>query len=583
MTKVSEMVSRHAKISIFLLFAVLSVAAVGVYMVKGQILSINSNDLTFHLNRIETFRQAIVDGNGFAFRNFETFNKIGNAINFFYPYAYMYLWAVIYVLVPGPVTAFYLGELLLVFATLYVAYYSARTIKISRTFAVVFAILWGFGTYRTHLALNIYVLGEALAYAFIPLALAGAYKLYFDNQRRWVLLGLGMALVTYAHLLSTLLVGGVIFVMAVFSLVIRFDWQKVINTFKAIGLYLALTLYFFVPFVYEMKQTSILATVKMEHVIFLKSLTSVIENSINNGITFDGWMDVSLGLTVMISMVLYFIWFKKMNMKERVTGGFSIALMVFSTSIFPWYDMPKVLANVIQFPYRLYGLTTLFAFVWLVMYLDRTVHVSRVRKLTIGSVFMFVLLISFSGQVISTYDAASENPPVITDEKGKVAYNVVTNDTYYDFLQTKSEFTGRADYAPINAVDHDYRNTQGIIDHQALVRSGAGLQKETLNPVKTTPSMLRYNVKALAGNTVDVPVMIYGNEVVRINGKRVSTTRSERGTLLVKLPENARRLTVAFGTPTWVYPLWILAIVTLVGTLVYLVKSGRKERSEDAR
>ena len=37
MTKVSEMVSRHAKISIFLLFTVLSVAAVGVYMVKGQI------------------------------------------------------------------------------------------------------------------------------------------------------------------------------------------------------------------------------------------------------------------------------------------------------------------------------------------------------------------------------------------------------------------------------------------------------------------------------------------------------------------------------------------------------------------
>lgn len=233
--------------------------------------------------------------------------------------------------------------------------------------------------------------------------------------------------------------------------------------------------------------------------------------------------------------------------------------------------------------YRLYGLTTLFAFIWLVMYLDRTVQVSRVRKMTVGALFMFVLLISFGGQVISTYDAARKNPAVVTDEKGQVTYNVVTNDTYYDFLQKKTDYTGRADYAPINAVDHDYRNTQGIIDHQALVRSGAGLQKETLNPVKTTPSMLRYNVKALAGNTVDVPVMIYGNEVVRINGKRVSTTRSERGTLLVKLPENARRLTVAFGTPTWVYPLWILAVVTLVGTLVYLVKSGRKERSEDAR
>ncbi|EAK3904361.1 hypothetical protein CW563_09815, partial [Campylobacter jejuni] len=76
------------------------------------------------------------------------------------------------------------------FLTLSLSYYAMFNFSKRRIRAVIFAVFYTISVYHLYLGLKNYVIGEFIAYTFVPLAMYGFYEVVFGNAKKWPVLGI---------------------------------------------------------------------------------------------------------------------------------------------------------------------------------------------------------------------------------------------------------------------------------------------------------------------------------------------------------------------------------------------------------
>lgn len=509
-------------------------------------------DFIYHLNRVEAFRQSIVAHQGFSLRNFVTFNQIGVANNYFYPYVFMWLAAWPFVWFSDPITAYYVDLFLLTMLTILITYFCTWLFTRNRFESGLVTVLYVTGPYHVVIAYQHAVFAEALGFALIPLFFLGVYRWLRAPKRAWWLVAVVLALTTYAHLISLLFEIGLLTALYLGTLVkenrrgVRF-----VSGLKMVALYLLLTAFFWVPFMQQWATTAIQTTVRLPQVAWLNDFGSLLVLMANNGSA--NGLVANPGWFALVALGLIALTWRRLDRWYRGMAVIGMGLLVLSTSLFPWYALPLALQNVIQFPYRLYSLVSFClivagvrALALLAQRFSQSGHYWSNRQLVGAAVIGFSLMTFVGLLKVNNLQAAQSTPyTAVKRPTLKHAFNVrfkLDRHNFRTLFVAPRKFFGTIDYAPKVTWQGNHQDT--LLTHQVL----NGRQR-VASQMDANVRRVRYQFKLKRAAQVDVPVLHYGNETVRLNGRVVQTTQSKRGSTLIAAKAGHNVVTVRAPLP----------------------------------
>lgn len=489
------------------------------FLFKLQILPLGW-DTQFHLNRIEELYRSLKDGHLFSSTGTYTFSNIGLAINRFYPYLFLYLFAILR-FVFNPIIAYTVASLLLTLASFLISYYAIKNLNYSRKSAFLFSILYNNGGY---LLLQINQRGdiaEYIALILLPVIFMGGIKIFDSISHLWWWLPIGLILVAYDHILSTILFSA--FLLLLFILEYKKINLMVIKRLLISGVVIILAcLPLLLRMTWAQKQTSIIVPIVPDTLIHeAVSPSTLIINSFNNASP-TNLLDVNLGIITLVAGITGLLVFKTIH-KELIKFEILGLLFVFlSTNLFPWFIFQDTPIHVIQFPWRFMGIATFcFSFVL------SQIIVKKSSKL-IFPIWLIICAISFTYVYQYAY-----GPSVKLAAKDANTYNkVVTNAIYTDYMP-QSVLEGK------NATQL-FRSKLSVHRHIAYINGQrVNLKNTQIIPKHNAIEYRLTNLKPGQKNKVQLPVLNYGKNYSK-KGIRVTASTSGE-TEVTFIPEKTKQ------------------------------------------
>lgn len=556
-------------IEILLLFCCLSFFFT-FWVARTQLLSGFTSDGSFHFSRAEEIYQNLRSGHLFTFIATHTFHNSGVGSFLFYPTVFLYPWALLR-FVFDPIMAFYIWYGLFMFLTLSCAYYAMYGFSRDRLRAVMFALFYTISSYHVYLGLRSYVLGEFIAYTFIPLAMYGFYEVIWGDQRKWPLLAGGVALLTYSHMISVVITVGFFICLFLCRLIVdrHFSKERWVTLLKSVAVTFLLVAWFLYPFWTDFIKTR-LGTPSFGFA-FLYSMQDLWQASLENYATNRG-----LGIVLLATALggWYFVRHDKRELSLYILG---LIFIVLSTNLFPYTEIARIkflkILGVIQFPYRFTTYSSFFMAAILSLILARIFRRFQGKaKVLVG---LFVLSIAMCLYVQTLTPVLERLYNVSTTTRLKKATDkfaipseeaVIDKRNYYDLYTYRVPY-GETDYYPKVAFDGNMietnPKTQSILLHQAYID-----HKTVVVYPRPQTNALEYQIKLKNVATVDLPVVAYPSEKVSVNGQTSAYTVSERGTIQVNLERGVNNVTVYFEMKKTYYVLFGLAMLTWFVLLV---------------
>ena len=321
------------------------------------------DDTRYHLNRILEMTDHLRHGDFRPDTYTWSFGKISLPIGIFYPQFTLYPFALGTLITDNWVTGIYAGIAFYTFLTLLNTYLAVRRMDGSREQAFLTALLYAFCSYRFFDAFTRFALGEYLSMTFLPLVLYGFYAVFFGRKRDWWVLGLGMGLLLWSHVLSPFLT--VLFLIPVGVVSLFFMKEKaarLVRLLPAAGLALLVGAVFWIPMAeqetaqtFEQPSPYELAQMALHP---LQLLSSSFRNHFYD-------MDVNgnvynIGIVLMATAIAGLFLWHFMSVRCRVTWLLGCAAVVLSTTVIPWRYLQNTPISLIQFPWRFLMLASLF-------------------------------------------------------------------------------------------------------------------------------------------------------------------------------------------------------------------------------
>lgn len=321
------------------------------------------DDLPFQMNRIQELIDNIRDSRDF-FPYLYTYNYDGTGylLGVFYPAYTLIPFALFSLLLKNTINGVYLGIAFYNFLSMIFIYHVARKINFSQKSAFFSAIFYGFSIYHTINAFTRFALGEYISMSFLPLVVYGIYAIMSGKEYDWPYLAVGLSIVMLTHVLSmfiyTLLVLGIFLWM--FSKV-----KDKVKAMKAITLavivFIMNTLIFLIPFIEEYTNNNYAETAPRDMNYFAESFGKLILASLDNKIirVQDGNI-YSIGFILFCIIIMGFFMYGRLKKMDKILLIVGVLFFLLSSSIFPWNLMMHTPIKIIQFPFRLLGLSTFF-------------------------------------------------------------------------------------------------------------------------------------------------------------------------------------------------------------------------------
>lgn len=491
-----------------------------VYLFKARVIPLGW-DTQFHLNRIEELYRSIQSGHLFSSTGTYTFSSIGLAINRFYPYLFLYLFALLRFIL-DPIVAYNLGCFLLTLASLLISYFSIKSLTNSKKTAFLFSILYNNSGY---LLLQISMRGdiaEYIALLLLPLIFLGGERIFDSWSQQWLWLPIGMVLVCYTHILSVILFA--FFLGCVYLL----EYKQInLLVVKRLIISVGITILFCLPLLITMlrarEKASVIVPIVPDVLINeAVSPSSLLYNSLNNASP-NSLLDVNLGLVIVLAGITGVVAFRLRNRELRIIESLGILFIFLATNLFPWFIFQNTPLHVIQFPWRFLGLAT-FCFSLVLAELC-----SRKPRWLIGLMAFLICMISFTYMHQYLY-----NSPAVQK---------ISNDSDYERVSTSAVYT---DYMPtetLKGMDHAkvFRSELDVHKHIANVNGcQVKLPQKSIVPKYNA---IQYRVTGLEkGKTsrVVLPVLNYGENHSTHGIKTQVSARGE--TVVTFVPKGSTQL-----------------------------------------
>lgn len=567
---------------IVLLFCAISALLTIAFIRLGTI--VLNSDGSFHFSRLEELYVDFRSGSA-AFIASHTFNSTGVGTFLFYPSILLYPWVILR-LVFSPVTAFYVWYGLMLFITMWIAYYSMWLFNKDRIRAVLFGILYSIFPYHVHLGVVHTVIGEFLAYTFIPLFFVGLYYC-LTNREKWYLLGIGWSLILYSHVISAYLTLLCSIIISIIYMILDLKSVRkiIINLSKNSILVLLLASFILVPFVTDFINSGIRSP-NSDIFGFLDSFQNIFGLSITNTAT----SNKSVGIFAIFTAVVGCYFVRKSKAKEKVAYGIGVFFLLCTSTIVPWglfnnTILGKVL-GVIQFPYRLNTYVGFFLMVTFSLILSKILHSinNRRAKVLFFSGMILFLVVSYYGSLADVFvqiHTLQGNTLKKNAEPTKIIPNdAVIKNANYNNIFDYSILYGETDYYPKVAFDNLKDNNisaevnpkiNSILSHKTIVNG-----KEKVMSPKVAANYIEYNVKTNKKENIDIPVLAYKRTKVMLNGKNIDYTISSRGTVMVNGNKGNNKISVSYQPSKLLYIGMVVSVITWMSLFIGLIFSGRK-------
>ncbi|MFT8562929.1 MULTISPECIES: hypothetical protein [Liquorilactobacillus] len=548
---------------IIFIFALVTIIYTSVLLKVGELTL--TSDSSFHFSRVEEIYRNLSEHHLFTFIASHTFNHTGVGNFLFYPVVFLYPWAFLRFWF-NPISAFIIWYGLFIFATLIIGYYSMLNFSKSKTRSFIFAVIYTIAPYHLHLGIYNYVLGEFIAYTFLPLVFLGAYHVFWKDSQKWPLLAIGISLLLYSHLLSVYLVSLILVCLLLGKLIIqrKFEIERVIALGKSVVLTVLLSAFILVPFVTDFVGQKI--AVPEKGFSWLMSVQQLIDPSISNTIS----INRSVGVVVLLT-ALFGWYFVRKNPIEKSIYIIGIIFICLATTLTPWglflhsSIFLKILGE-IQFPYRFNAYSSFFLSITASLILSKLIQQIKLNYLKKTALITLTLLsfIGYYGSIQPVFDriVAADHNFLAVAKKNSILLpvNALINKDNYNNIFSYLVLFGETDYYHEYPAKNTTAYNQSIYNNQVIL----GQRNIKLVP-QVGPNTITYQVrKSKTEKNINLPVIAYNHTQVKLNGKQVNYTRSFRGTVQLKTKSKYNRVTVSYR------PSKLFYLSVLIGWLTWL-------------
>ncbi|PAY52530.1 hypothetical protein [Ligilactobacillus salivarius] len=569
-------------ISIVLLFGIVTTLMTVTFIKLGTI--VLNSDGSFHFSRLEELYDNFRSGN-MTFIASHTFNNTGVGTFLFYPSILLYPWVILR-LVFSPVTAFYVWYGLMLFITMCIAYYSMWLFDKDRIRAVLFGILYAIFPYHVHLGVVHTVVGEFLAYTFIPLFFVGLYYCLI-NIEKWYLLGIGWVLILYSHIISAYItILCAVIISAIYMIIDPSSIKKVIiNLSKNIVLVILLSSFILVPFITDFINAGINSP-NSSTFGFLDTLQNIFGISLTN--TADS--NKSIGILALFTTITGWYFVRGNGTKEKVVYGLGVFFLLCTSTVIPWQLFNNTVVGkilgVIQFPYRLNTYVGFFLMATFSLIVSKFIHSIANKKtkmlLAIGIIVFFIISYygSLTGLLVKVHTLQGNLLRSNVETTKVIPNDAIIRNSNYNNIFDYSILYGETDYYPKMAFDNlEDRNVSveinpkinSILLHKVIIDN-----KGKIETPKATANRIEYNVKVNKKENIDIPVLAYKRTKVMLNGRDVNYTVSPRGTVVVDGSKGNNKISVTYQPSKILYIGMAISAITWIGLVVGIIFSKRK-------
>ncbi|MBJ7656481.1 hypothetical protein [Weissella confusa] len=384
-------------------------------------------DSSFHLNRIEELAQSIKSGHILSSSGSFAFQHVGLAVNKFYPYLFLYPFALMRLLI-NPVKAYLIVLFIFVFISFVISYKCIQAITKSKRQAAWFSIIYNNSGYLMLQIMQRADIAAYIALALLPVTFLGIVNLLKNkDHKNWLLFPLGITLTAYSHFLSV-----IIFSMFIFCfLLLNYHsiTLKVIKRLTAsIGIVIILTVPIFTQ-IFALRRSGKIIPANLTWLLNNSALTpsTLFLNSFNNTspITL---CDVNIGIILLILCLICLIFVRKLNKLNLQMLFLGLFFLLTSTKLMPWFIFQHTPLVILQFPWRFLGVTG-----FCISYCGSFV----LSQSKLGTLLTTIILLCINLFTITyCYNAYHNGGPIINDPH---SYNTIaTSATYADYLPLKA-------------------------------------------------------------------------------------------------------------------------------------------------
>lgn len=363
-------------------------------------------DGQIHLVRFESIACALKSGHLPPLVNFYGFGHVGEVFNGTYPWLTGLIYVLPRMIFNNPMHALFVATVLLNMITMLCAYLLMGELTTNRWLKLTGTLIYQLNTYHM---IDIYArvaLGEAIAYAFLPLVFLGAHRIWHHKQGGKFWLALGMATIINSHILTTMVACLILLVVELYRSIryrqsILKEWlQFIISGLMAF----TMSIYSIVNVVLLYANNHMSA---INRTLTQISPVSLVTNSINNRISDH---TVNIGIVCLILLVSLFA--KSFFAEQKSWTTYIWGAMVLFIITLDWIKFPKGLETSwlgqIQMLTRLYMVVVLFIAMSFVLYVSENGKIIS----WVLPMWLTVMMVLFSIAGIAKYHDTMNDDPI---------------------------------------------------------------------------------------------------------------------------------------------------------------------------
>lgn len=341
-------------------WAILLVFAIGISYPYYRPMWHMPPDGAFHLARIEGIYNELRRGQ-FPVVMFNDALHGRGTIAALYPQLFLYipaLFRMMGVSLDGAVRVFFI---IINIATCGTAYYAAKRLTGNPYFSLFTMMIYCLLPYRLLVLLERSAFGEAQAFVFIPLVIAGLYDVIIADKGRWPVLAIGMSGVLQSHVISTMNVIIVCVAIGCIYTAHIVKENRFIQIMYSIVTTMLLNLWYIIPFIMYMRSDIGINEQMMTQDFSDEAyyVSRLIQLFPKQGLHI---YSMGLGLILLTILGVYLqLTAGKRNSKERfalVLTLIGLAFLLMELKAFPWLTLQKIqrlnyITKMVKFPARL--------------------------------------------------------------------------------------------------------------------------------------------------------------------------------------------------------------------------------------
>lgn len=566
---------KESKKKYYLLILLISILVSAPLFAKGFF---TTHDGNFHVNRVIGTIQAIKDSQILPMIIPNFVNGFGYGTNLFYPPIACYLPIMLMFFTFGNIlNAFKLMVFIAILMSGINMFNLIFDITKSKKASLIVTLLYLTVPYKI---IDIYVrmaIGEILAFAFIPLLFQGLYDIVNNDGKKWYLLVIGAVGILLSHTISTFLVAFISLIYILCYIDKIFKEKKIKKIFIAFVFIIGMVSFFFIPFIettldsqYYVEYYNSKLNLKAHSSYLYELLMGKMNNNylltLSNPNKANEELCLTLGLHIIIPLLFTpFIW-KKVNKKLYIiTLAIGLISALATTNIFPWEILQNTIFGFIQFPMRMFIISTftlsIISGVNIYLLLENKESMKDILILTL-IIYIYIQPIINLVEFDAEYDTNS-------------GYEIEDISQYKNTISTKcSEF----EYLPIKALIN-FSYLQNRSDEIILLSGNAEILEQNKNGTSMTAIILNTSEDA----TIELPYIYYKGYTCTLNNEKMEVTESENGMISINLPKGSEgNLTIKYKGTLLAYVSLVISILTILVFAIYLIynKSKRTNKSK---